>query len=136
MGGAGVRTDAGGEMTVADGLDIDRIESSFDAITPKLDDLATLFYSDLFARHPEAKPLFKHVDLISQRRKISAMLTLIVTNLRRMDVLVTVLRTLGGKHQIYGATPESYEWVEDSLLRSIETSTFGPKTSGTECSDH
>jgi serine phosphatase RsbU (regulator of sigma subunit)/hemoglobin-like flavoprotein len=100
--------------------DADLIEASFEVIAPKLDELALAFYSHLFARHPELKPLFKHVDPISQNRKIAAMLTLVVANLRRMDVLVPVLRTLGARHGGYGATPESYGWVEESLLHGIE----------------
>lgn len=100
-------------------MDIERIERSFALISPRLDELTMMFYSDLFTKHPEAKPLFAHVDLIRQRRKIAAMLTLIVTNLRRMDVLVAALRSLGSQHVGYGASPETYPWVEESLLSGI-----------------
>ena len=101
-------------------LEVGLIEKSFAGISSKLDELTMMFYSDLFTKHPETKPLFGGVDLMQQRRKIAAMLTLIVTNLRRMDVLVPVLWSLGARHIAYGATPESYRWVEQSLLYAIE----------------
>ena len=101
-------------------LDIDLLEKSFELISPKVDELTMMFYSDLFTRHPDLKPFFAHVDLVRQRRKMAAMLTLIVTNLRRTDVLVTVLQTLGAKHVPYGATPERYKWVAESLLLALE----------------
>ncbi len=101
-------------------LEIDQLEKSFAGISTKLDEVTMMFYSDLFTKHPETKPLFDGVDLMLQRRKIAAMLTLIVTNLRRMDVLVSALRSLGAGHIAYGATPESYRWFEQSLLRAIE----------------
>ena len=63
---------------------VDHITSSFEAIGDRIDELTMTFYMDLFAKHPEAKPLFQHVDLVRQRRKLAAMLTLIVTNLNRM----------------------------------------------------
>ncbi|MHC5022590.1 MAG: PP2C family protein-serine/threonine phosphatase [Planctomycetota bacterium] len=101
-------------------LDIERIEESFAGISPRLDELTMMFYTDLFTAHPELKPLFQTVDLLRQRRKLAAMLTLVVTNLRRMDVLASALRSLGARHVAYGATEENYEWTEVSLLRSLE----------------
>jgi serine phosphatase RsbU (regulator of sigma subunit) len=100
-------------------LDVDQVERSFAAISPRLDELTLLFYTDLFETHPELKPLFGSVDLVRQRRKLAAMLTLIVTNLSRMDVLVSALRALGERHIAYRATPESYAWTEASLLRAL-----------------
>ncbi len=101
-------------------LDIDQIEKSFAGISSKLDELTMMFYSDLFTRHPELKPLFGNVDFVRQRSKLAAMLTLVVTNLRHMDVLVSALRSAGAKHVSYGATAESYAWTEESWLRSLE----------------
>lgn len=100
-------------------LDIEQIEASFAAISPKLDELTMAFYSDLFDTHPEMEALFGSVDLVRQRRKLAAMLTLIVTTIRRMDVLVSTLRALGAGHVAYGATPENYRWVETSLLGAM-----------------
>lgn len=101
-------------------LDIELIEKSFAVISPGLDELTMMFYSDLFTKHPEMKRLFARVDLMHQRRKMAAMLTLIVTNLRRMDVLVAALRSLGAQHVAYQATPESYAWVQESLLGGMQ----------------
>jgi serine phosphatase RsbU (regulator of sigma subunit)/hemoglobin-like flavoprotein len=101
-------------------LDVEQIEQSFARIAPRLDELTMFFYTDLFSNHPELKPLFAQVDLLRQRRKLAAMLTLVVTNLRRMDVLVSALRSLGSRHVAYGATDENYEWTESSLMRSLE----------------
>jgi serine phosphatase RsbU (regulator of sigma subunit) len=49
------------------------------------------------------------------------MLTLVVTNLRRMDVLIPTLHSLGARHTAYGATDESYAWVAEILLRCLRT---------------
>ncbi len=100
-------------------LDIDRIETSFRNLSPHLEELTRCFYDHLFANHPEVAPLFEMTDLVRQRRKMSAMLTLIVTNLRRMDVLVSVLRVLGAQHVAYQATPESYRWVQESMVHAL-----------------
>lgn len=99
--------------------DIELINESFAEISPRIDDLTLAFYTRLFSAHPETKPLFQSIDLIRQRRKLAAMLTLVVTNLSRMDVLVPVLRELGASHVRYGATVESYGWVKDALISSL-----------------
>ncbi len=95
------------------------ISENFAAISPRVDELTLTFYTGLFSAYPESKGLFNNVDLIQQRRKLAAMLTLIVTNLSRMDVLVPVLRELGASHVQYGATPESYEWIKEALIASL-----------------
>lgn len=101
-------------------IDISKVENSFEKISPRLDELTMFFYSSLFSEHPDLRDLFSNIDLIRQRRKLAAMLTLIVTNLRRMDVLIPTLRLLGEKHIKYEANIENYGWVENILLESIE----------------
>lgn len=101
-------------------MDIARLQESFEYISPRLDELTMMFYSHLFSTHPETKPFFKHIDLMTQRRKLAAMFTLIINNLERMEVLVAALKALGENHIAYGATEESYEWVETSLLHSLK----------------
>ncbi len=79
-------------------FDIECIEKHAEIVSSSVDDLTLLFYSELFTAHPELKSLFEHVDLVRQRRKLGATLTLIVNNLRHHDVLVSVLRSLGSMH--------------------------------------
>lgn len=100
-------------------LDIEAVETNFKVVSSRLDALTTAFYDDLLSGHPELRPLFTKVDFVSQRKKLAAMLTLIVTNLHRMDILGSALRTLGARHAAYGATDESYTWVADALIRSL-----------------
>jgi serine phosphatase RsbU (regulator of sigma subunit) len=100
-------------------IDIEQLERSFATLSPRLDELTMLFYTELFGTHPEIRPLFARVDLVRQRRKLAAMLTLIVTNLSRMDILVPALRSLGERHIAYGALPEHYAWTEEALMRSL-----------------
>jgi serine phosphatase RsbU (regulator of sigma subunit)/hemoglobin-like flavoprotein len=101
-------------------IDIDLIEKSMVAIEPKLDELTMTVYINLFDAHPEARAFFEGIDLARQQKKLAAMLALIVTNLRQMEVLLSVLSELGARHIDYGTAPEHYPWVHDALMKSLE----------------
>ncbi len=49
-------------------LDVKLLRTSFDAVKPRADLLASTFYRILFQRYPSVKPLFAHVDLKEQQR--------------------------------------------------------------------
>ncbi|MCK4743225.1 MAG: PAS domain-containing protein [Sulfuriflexus sp.] len=102
------------------GLDVELLESSFDALAPNANKLAKRFYEELFARYPAVKPMFANTTPAKQQKKLVAALVLVVKSLRKPDALVEVLKNLGGTHQGYGAEPAHYEAVASTMLDVME----------------
>ena len=84
----------------------------------KGDELATTFYAMLFERYPSVRPLFPS-DLRQQRAKLTQMLAWVVMKLDRPSELVPALRELGREHIGYGARPEHYPLVRDTLIDAM-----------------
>lgn len=97
------------------------VQSSFARVEPAADAVATLFYARLFASDPSLRPLFMG-DMAEQRRKLMAMLRLVVRGLDRLDGLIPALEALGRRHTIYGVRDEHYATVGDALLWTLEQS--------------
>ena len=102
------------------GLDVELLESSFEALTPNANKLAKRFYEELFARYPVVKPMFANTTPAKQQKKLVAALSLVVKSLRKPDALVDVLTNLGATHQGYGAEPAHYEAVSSTMLDVME----------------
>ena len=97
-------------------LDIERLEKSFARLEPKLDTVVSRFYEELFRRYPAVEPLFANTSVARQKQKLAGALKLVVANLRQPDRLVPVLQQMGARHQGYGAEPEHYTAVAETLL--------------------
>jgi len=102
------------------GLDVEVLESSFEALAPNANKLAKRFYEELFARYPAVKPMFANTTPAKQQKKLVAALVLVVKSLRKPEALVEVLTNLGGTHQGYGAEPAHYEAVASTMLDVME----------------
>ncbi len=102
------------------GLKVELIENSFNQIKPVANEFVNAFYNNLFTMYPDAKPLFEHTDMASQKKKLLSSLVLVVENLRMPDVLSNTLRGLGARHVKYGALPEHYPLVGNALLTTFE----------------
>lgn len=100
-------------------LDIDALETSFDLVAPRGDELVDVFYTRLFAAAPAVKPLFAHTDLRRQKGMLLAVLVLLRKSLRDLDAIVPKLRALGARHVSYGAEPEHYPVVGQVLIASM-----------------
>jgi len=98
------------------GLNVPLLERSFNALAPRAGELVHRFYEELFKRFPQVKPLFAHTSQAEQEKKLINALQLVVTNLRKVDTLAKALTTLGEKHQQYGAEPEHYTAVANTLI--------------------
>jgi methyl-accepting chemotaxis protein len=98
------------------GLDVALLERSFDALAPHGEALVKRFYEELFRRHPAVKPMFANTSLEVQETKLLGALKLVINSLRKPDALVAALKNLGAKHRDYGAQPEHYGAVADTLL--------------------
>ena len=99
-------------------LDLDALETSFDLIAPRGDDLMDQFYARLFEAAPAVRPLFP-TDLKRQKTMLLGALVLLRKSLRNLDGIVPTLRSLGARHVAYGARPEHYPVVGAVLLESM-----------------
>jgi hemoglobin-like flavoprotein len=105
-------------------LDLDALETSFDLVAPRGDELMDEFYSRLFAAAPAVRPLFS-ADMGRQKAMLLSALVLVRKSLRDLDSLVPTLRRLGARHVDYGARPEHYAVVAETLIASL-ASVAGP----------
>jgi hemoglobin-like flavoprotein len=94
------------------------VQGSWQQVMPIKDKAAELLYGRLFAVDPALKPLFKG-DMAEQGRKLTAMLTAIVTKLNHLDELVPAAQALGRRHAGYGVKEEHYAIVGDAFLWTL-----------------
>ena len=100
-------------------LNLKALETSFDLIAPRGDELMDVFYSRLFAAAPAVKPLFANTDLQRQKSMLLAVLVLLRKSLRDLGAIVPKLHDLGARHVGYGARPEYYPIVGEVLIASM-----------------
>jgi hemoglobin-like flavoprotein len=100
-------------------MDLDALETSFDLVAPRGDELMEIFYARLFAAAPAVKPLFAGTDMARQRAMLLAALVLVRNSLRDLDSVVPALRKLGARHVAYGAEPGHYPVVGAALIASM-----------------
>ncbi len=100
----------------ASGLDVALLEKTFTALAPQGEALVKRFYAELFERYPDVKPMFDNTTVADQEKKLLAALQLVVNSLRKPEVLANALAHLGSKHHEYGARPEHYTAVAETLL--------------------
>lgn len=96
----------------------ERILASYEQIAPRVDDMVASFYRRLFDVCPEARALFKK-DMAVQRQHLAATLAILVRNLPFLDVLDQPFMELGIQHVFFGARPEQYPLVRNSLLEAL-----------------
>jgi len=101
-------------------LDLEALETSFDLVAPRGDELMDVFYARLFAAAPAVKPLFAGIDLKKQKTMLLGALVLLRKSLRDLEGIVPKLRELGARHVAYGARPEHYPVVGGVLIASME----------------
>ncbi|MBP9107152.1 MAG: hypothetical protein KBF56_10350, partial [Gemmatimonadaceae bacterium] len=97
------------------------LRDSFDALKPRADLLARTFYRILFERHPDVKPLFAHVNMTDQRKKLVQAIGVVVANADKPERLEEVATALGARHVAYGAKPEHYGAVGEALIAALAT---------------
>jgi hemoglobin-like flavoprotein len=100
-------------------LELEALETSFDLVAPRGDELMDVFYARLFAAAPAVKPLFARTDLKKQKTMLLGTLVLLRKSLRDLDAIVPKLRELGARHVAYGAAPEHYPVVGEVLIASM-----------------
>jgi hemoglobin-like flavoprotein len=108
------------EVDEATGLKIQLLEESFGKVAPQANEFASSFYNNLFTDYPAAKPLFTHTNMAKQEKMLLESLVFVVENLRQPGALTGALEGLGARHVKYGALPEHYPLVGNSLLKTFE----------------
>lgn len=100
-----------------------RIRTTFAAVTPITDTVATRFYGRLFNLAPDTRPLFK-TDMTAQGRKLFQTLAAVIAHLDDLTAITPTVRELGLRHADYGTTPRHYQAVGAALLDTLR-STLG-----------
>ena len=100
-------------------LNLQALETSFDLIAPRGDELMDEFYSRLFEAAPSVMPLFANTDLKRQKTMLLGTLVLLRKSLRDLDAIVPKLRELGARHVAYGAEPAHYPVVGEVLIAAM-----------------
>jgi hemoglobin-like flavoprotein len=108
------------EVDEATGLKIQLLEESFTKVAPRANEFVSSFYSNLFTDYPAAKPLFAHTNMAKQETMLLESLVFVVENLRHPGKLTGALKGLGARHVKYGALPDHYPLVGNSLLKTFE----------------
>ncbi len=99
-------------------MDVARLKSSFARVAMHGDEVPLHFYSDLFLKHPETRPMFP-VSMQAQRAHLVDALVNIVSSVDNVDNLTVFLRDLGRGHRKFGTLTEHYEAVGASLLATL-----------------
>jgi hemoglobin-like flavoprotein len=100
-------------------LDLEALETSFDLVVPRGDELVDEFYGRLFEAAPAVMPLFAGTDMKRQKTMLLGTLVLLRKSLRDLDAIVPKLRELGARHVAYGAQPEHYPVVGEVLIAAM-----------------
>jgi hemoglobin-like flavoprotein len=96
------------------------VKASFDQVFPMVGTLTETFYEQLFERKPELKSVFPK-DLMTQKQKFSDMLSFLVSNLDRPEVIEQTITSLARRHAGYGATVDDFSHVGGALLHALKT---------------
>ena len=100
-------------------LDLEALETSFDLIAPRGDELMDIFYARLFDAAPAVRPLFAGTDVRRQKAMLLSALVLVRKSLRDLEAILPTLHKLGARHVQYGARPEHYPVVATVLIASM-----------------
>src|SRR6266851_2047708 len=100
-------------------LQIELLETSFQAIAPRGEEFVTAFYERLFTNYPQTRAFFALTDMKEQRKKLLGALALVFQNLRKPEVLTSALKGLGQRHVKYGVRSEHYPIVGTILLETF-----------------
>ena len=107
-----------------DSTTIDLLRSSFQDLASRKVDVAAMFYDRWFEVAPGVRPMFKP-DMAEQRKALVGALATVVQYADKTDKLVSYVSGLGQRHVGFGAKPEHYDVVGQTLLWTFEKA-LGP----------
>jgi len=95
------------------------VRSSWPVVLGAADGLAIHFYSHLFEIDDTAARLFAAVDMVSQRKKLTQSLDVVVNALDDPDQLLPAVAALGKRHTRYGVEHHHFDSVGESLISAL-----------------
>jgi hemoglobin-like flavoprotein len=98
---------------------VELVQGSWKKVMPIADTAAALFYKKLFELDPGLQGLFK-TDMKEQGRKLTAMLSVAVGGLTRLEAIVPAVQDLGRRHVKYGVKDKHYDTVGTALVWTLE----------------
>jgi hemoglobin-like flavoprotein len=94
------------------------VQQSFEKAAALGEQVADIFYNELFAIDPDLRAMFKG-DMREQKKKLLATLGLVVRALHTPEKIIGPAQNLAVKHLDYGVKPEHYALVGNALLRTL-----------------
>jgi nitric oxide dioxygenase len=95
------------------------VQDSFAKVAPISDQAAVIFYDRLFDVAPQVRAMFP-TDMTEQRKKLMAMLAIVVGGLSNLESILPAASALAVRHVGYGAKAEHYPVVGAALLWTLE----------------
>jgi hemoglobin-like flavoprotein len=95
------------------------VQESFQQVATSADQVAEIFYHNLFVLDPRLKSLFPS-DMQTQGRKLMQMIELAVHGLKSPETLIPAVQALGRRHSAYGVEENDYETVGKALIQTLE----------------
>ena len=95
------------------------VQQSFEKVVALGDEVAKIFYVELFAIDPSLRAMFKG-DMDEQHRKVLSTLTVVIRSLHTPEKILDAARKLAVKHLSYGVKAEHYTLVGNALLRTLK----------------
>ncbi|RMH13716.1 MAG: hypothetical protein D6695_03230 [Planctomycetota bacterium] len=96
----------------------DMIKQSFGLLSSQAAEIVDQFYDNLFKAAPGVRSMFPS-DMTEQKRHLLSAIKLVVQNADRLHALEAPLNEMGARHVGYGAKPEHYPVVRDTLLATL-----------------
>lgn len=103
-------------MASLEDINIDDLKAGYGLVENRLEEVTGEFYKELFNRYPDVMPLFEDVKIDVQKTKLASSIRLVMRTLDKPNDLVNALKDMGKRHEGYGATPELYPPVAETLI--------------------
>lgn len=99
--------------------EVELVQSSFNKLSGKSDQVGELFYKRLFELEPSFRELFKS-DITVQQKKLMDVLRLAVQGLRKPENIIPAVQDLGRRHAGYGVENQDYDVVGQALIWTLK----------------
>ena len=94
------------------------VQKSFEKAATLGEQVADIFYKELFAIEPALQGMFKG-NMAEQKKKLLATLAMVVRSLHMPEAILKPVQNLAVKHLDYGVKPGHYTLVGNALLRTL-----------------
>ncbi len=101
-------------------LQLELLDKKLDRIRDSIDQFASSFYENLLRAHPEFKNLFNQSDMAEQKKMLAGILTLVIRNWQKPQMLSSSLKRLGARHVKYGPLSKYYPLFGEVLLDTFK----------------